>query len=937
MDDVGRTRLYRLLALGVCLLTLCVGLAVVAGPAAADGVTPDNSTVSDAVVENDTADPESDQLGWENGLWANATLSITQSDGINESELEAVVARTMARVEAVRGIEFDRTPPVRILLPREQRAESEQLRYSDPQRTRLNATYEALFLINESQDAVASQQALRGNGVNGYYSPSTGNVTMVSPNSTVRQIREGVLAQELFHAQQDNQFDLPAVRTIEQRNARNGYVEGDANYVQDRYEQRCGENWTCYRPERQSVPDLSGVNDGMLTLFGQPYQSGYAFVRDRHQQSGWDAVNKLYENPPESTEQIIHPDKYREDSPTAVQIRDRSSAAWQPLTVNGDRLTQSVGEAGLYVSLLSPARETTGQTAIISFDNHFVGGFGDAVTENYAHPATAGWDGDRLLPYTAADGNATGYVYETAWDSPEDAREFYDAYRKLLAYHEAEPVAGLSNTYRVPDSSGFADALYVNRTGSRLRIVNAPSTDALSEIRQGAAPEGSTADGQWKHILWKSGLDGNRLIQPVAENGTVFAYDGSQMYGFDRDAGEAIWTQQVNESIVSAPVVADGAVYAGSFDSAVLAFDGATGEREWTRQVDAPIVAAPAVADKTAYVATTGGSLYALNATTGEPRWTTQLNGTSQSLRVAGDTVLVGNATALAGVDAPTGEIEWTVTFSGRIVASPRVLNQTVYTTSFDRSVGNSYLHAVDASSGDNRWTQELNGSGVAQTTVTDETVYLGGYNTSNRTGQVFAFDRESGEQRWTVESEKLITGMAAANDSLYVGTTAGTVRAITASTGNILWETQAESPINRRLVALNGTLYVGTQGGTLTALEMGTGSKQWQLFADRLASISPTLVDGGVYATGGDLYAIDASQSTAEGSGDATGEGGTNKTTDADNEPPSDDTADNQTESESAATTETLQDTPAASEDGPGFGVAVALVAIGLVAVVRR
>ncbi|ERH08354.1 MAG: hypothetical protein J07HX64_00094 [halophilic archaeon J07HX64] len=135
-----------------------------------------NVTVDESVVETDLPDPASDRLGWESGVWANATLSINQSDGITESELEAVVARTMARVESVRGIEFDRTPPVRVLYADEQESavaegQFESESSGEAEQTLLNTQYEALFLINESSNAVESRQALTG-AVNGYYRPA---------------------------------------------------------------------------------------------------------------------------------------------------------------------------------------------------------------------------------------------------------------------------------------------------------------------------------------------------------------------------------------------------------------------------------------------------------------------------------------------------------------------------------------------------------------------------------------------------------------------------------------------------------------------------------------------------------------------------------------------------------------------------------------------
>jgi hypothetical protein len=95
------------------------GLAVVSGLALAPAtatVTAGAATSTDGpaaddacaeLAENPPANPETDQLGWENGCWADEALSITREDGLNETELDAVVARSMARVEAVRELEFE--------------------------------------------------------------------------------------------------------------------------------------------------------------------------------------------------------------------------------------------------------------------------------------------------------------------------------------------------------------------------------------------------------------------------------------------------------------------------------------------------------------------------------------------------------------------------------------------------------------------------------------------------------------------------------------------------------------------------------------------------------------------------------------------------------------------------------------------------------------
>ena len=50
--------------------------------------------------------PAEDRLGWEAGYWYDDPLPVNATDGLNESEREAAVARTMARVERIRESSF---------------------------------------------------------------------------------------------------------------------------------------------------------------------------------------------------------------------------------------------------------------------------------------------------------------------------------------------------------------------------------------------------------------------------------------------------------------------------------------------------------------------------------------------------------------------------------------------------------------------------------------------------------------------------------------------------------------------------------------------------------------------------------------------------------------------------------------------------------------
>ncbi|MFC6726777.1 Hvo_1808 family surface protein, partial [Halobium palmae] len=192
------------------------------------------------------ADPDADRLGWEGGYWYNESVAVDESDGLNDSELAAVVNRTMARVELIRGLEFEERVPVEVVLRSEfQRSQSGGTTPASVRRFD-NAKFEALFMINESTESIGVQRTNSGVSVGGYYSPSQDRIVVVSDTETPT-VDASTLAHELVHGLQDQQFDLSKVTSETRRgnNAVDGLVEGDANLVQYAFDRRCGAEWDC--------------------------------------------------------------------------------------------------------------------------------------------------------------------------------------------------------------------------------------------------------------------------------------------------------------------------------------------------------------------------------------------------------------------------------------------------------------------------------------------------------------------------------------------------------------------------------------------------------------------------------------------------------------------------------------------------------------------
>ncbi len=443
-------------------------------------------------TENPPPDPSVDRLGWEDGYWHNETISVDPRDGLNRSELEAVVARGKARVEAIRGLEFERDVEVRIIDRETFRDDSTgETGATTAQKLHQDVKFEALFFIGERDSAISQQQENKATGVLGYYSPKDHNITIVSERGPPLQLDEVTLAQELFHAVQEEHFEVSDRRskTEEERNANLGIIEGDGNYVDYLYAQRYAESLV--KPEVAGGSGGGGGDRhiGLFALRFQPYSDGPPFVADIREESGWAGVNEVYANPPASSEQTIHPETYQNDHPVDVSIEDRSNEDWWvPDQGEGHIDYAEFGEAGLYAMLWYPSYAATEQTGtrtnVVIPYGHFFQTDSTLDAHNYSHPITTGWEGDRLLPYVTTDSGETGetgYVWKIEWETPADAREFRDGYIELLEHHGATTVAGSERRYHI-QRGPYADAFSVTRQGATVIIVNAPTVEELDEV-----------------------------------------------------------------------------------------------------------------------------------------------------------------------------------------------------------------------------------------------------------------------------------------------------------------------------------------------------------------------------------------------------------------------------------------------------------------------
>jgi len=143
-----------------------------------------------------------------------------------------------------------------------------------------------------------------------------------------------------------------------------------------------------------------------------PYDVGMLFVDYLYKRGNWAEVNKAYQKPPVSTEQILHPEKYiAGETPIAVApviLADTLDPNWKLET------TDSLGEFLTYLLMAYGAD------------------YSAEVTENEAAIASTGWGGDTYQVYSRSDNGTAILVAHWIWDTNRDGSEFETQMKKHL-------------------------------------------------------------------------------------------------------------------------------------------------------------------------------------------------------------------------------------------------------------------------------------------------------------------------------------------------------------------------------------------------------------------------------------------------------------------------------------------------------------------------
>lgn len=346
-----------------------------------------------------------------------------------------------------------------------------------------NKTLKAYGLVPKDFNYREFMIRLMTEQVAGFYRPKTKELFIADWNDLEQQ--KPVMVHELQHALQDQHFNLGRFEKWpngdgDREMAIHALIEGDATALMYNYQLKpMGGDVT-------KIPSLAGFADQTLEQAKREKQDVYvsapmalreslvfsyiygaAFVQELLKKRGWAGVSQAFTDLPQSTEQVLHIEKYlANELPIKVTLPD---------------IAKQLGDGWRRID--ADINGEFGYTLILA---EFIG-------KKDARQAAAGWGGDQSVLYENSKTGQLMLTHLSHWDTEKDATEFFRAYmqRTMKRYPTTKPRATKSETERsfpTPDGEVF-----VQLRGQSVLVLEGLPADRLTEATK------------LVEALWKSG------------------------------------------------------------------------------------------------------------------------------------------------------------------------------------------------------------------------------------------------------------------------------------------------------------------------------------------------------------------------------------------------------------------------------------------------
>jgi hypothetical protein len=324
--------------------------------------------------------------------------------------------------------------------------------------------------------------------VAGFYDPYAGKL-YIADWLPLETLQRPALAHEIEHALQDQHFNLknfaaPIKDDNDKQLARSALAEGDGTAVMLEFEAQSMGLPVDQLPEliaqlgkqmmagmlgssstgaagTPATPQLDNAPGFVKETLIFPYVAGLQFIAQLRRSAPWSRIDDVFRSPPESTEQIMHPEKYvAHEHPVKIVPTPLASLATKKelrRDVFGELVFKILFATAPLPPVTTPAPATADKGK--SKTPPTPQPASESKAEELAETAAAGWGGDRLVAYAdpASATSAATVIDLSVWDTEGDAKEAEAVARRLMQH--------------LADSDGGHDEWVVTRDGDKLALI----------------------------------------------------------------------------------------------------------------------------------------------------------------------------------------------------------------------------------------------------------------------------------------------------------------------------------------------------------------------------------------------------------------------------------------------------------------------------------
>jgi hypothetical protein len=197
---------------------------------------------------------------------------------------------------------------------------------------------------------------------------------------------------------------------------------------------------------------VEGVPETLARTEAMPYSFGYSLCNGVMNKWGLDGLDYIYDHPPVSSEQVMHPKKCWEwrDLPVQVNLPKTLPGEWKQVSLD------SVGEAGMAVLFGCQSKNL-----------------------NYGQQVARGWDGDHAALFEGTSGHRL-LLWASSWDSTNAAGRYVGAcVKERQGTHQAAITKSCGN--RIEWESPDGRVGFILRDRKRVILLETDNRESLQE------------------------------------------------------------------------------------------------------------------------------------------------------------------------------------------------------------------------------------------------------------------------------------------------------------------------------------------------------------------------------------------------------------------------------------------------------------------------